>query len=333
MFSNTYKKVLRDGENIYRHARYVIVIDSKGAVVEKIDRISGSLINVLAVIGPLVIDGTRVERSVRAEIGFGRTSPYTASEKMVKDINFRFPRRYVHSPLTEGEQFKLLHEIANQVQKVVDNDVMHRRRLTYLKNIHRDDSAEYGNGKFITIPSNFPLFMFAGLAKDMETREKGHLDEFVNNTKLRLSRLRCGTYSSSEMKRIKVAQYIAYLLSEAKYGEHIMSIIKEKLGKESGKVRVLFEQLLEAYSIVPSVNKDTLYLSLLKRYELIERYIISFFPLDVVTHPKREEKKSAHQQLRIDENRKTYRHAVDCLRVEVRPSLEAIQKHEQLHSG
>ncbi len=334
MHQATLNKAWQDGENLYRHARAVIVIDEQGLPVEVVDRVAGSLVNVLAILGPITIGTTDITRSVRAEIGFGRTSPYKLATKIICDEKLIVLPRKVYAPLDEQTQIGLFPVVTRLIQKIVDKEIAHRKRLTYYKS-HRPGSAEFGNGKFITLPSNLPLLMFACLAKDMQIRIHGHIEEVALRTKRRLGRFRYASYTPDELKRKKVAQLIAEIFAEAKYGMYMIERIRHLIGKETTKERALFELILEVFKITPSkeYSDQNLYLDLKDRYDSIESDLLAKFSLDTMTHPKRiiKNKKIREDKKRVKE-RKTktpvYKHASNCLRVEVRPSQEAIKQHD-----
>lgn len=333
MHPTTLNKAWQDGENLYRYARAVIVIDEQGSPVEVIDRVTGSLVNVLAILGPITIGKTYIDRAVRAEIGFGRTSPYKLAEKMIHDEKIVVLLRKVYLPLSEEDQLALLPVITRFVQKIIDKEIEHRKRLTYYKS-HRPDSVEFGNGKFITIPSNLPILMFVCLAKDMQTRVNGHIQEVAYQTKWRLMRVRYASYTPAQLRRLNAAQSVAEIFGDAKYSEYLLEIIRQKVGKVTTKERALFELILEVFNIVPSeeYTDQNIYFELKKKYGDLEIHLLDKFHLDTVTHPKRsiKNKKIREDKQRVKE-RKTktaiYKHANNCIRIEVRPSQEAIKQH------
>lgn len=321
MHSTTQKKAWKDGDTLYHHARAVIILNDKGEVREVKHKITGALVNVLAIIGPITLNGKYIRRAVRAEIGFGRTAPYKLAEARIRGERVRtFPRK-VYQPLTTEEELYLLPFITKVVQQVVDKEVMHWKRLTFTKSMH-SDSEVYTRGKFITVPPNMPVLSFLCLAQDMKTRTNGHLSAFASCTRLRLNKVRYATYSPKELKRIKAVQHTAYNLGEAKYGEHILGILRKKIGRVGSKARSLFEQILEVYKIQPhNKRNDSLYLGYKRIFtHLDERDLLANFALDVVTHEKRIARR---EQKKLP----TYRHACGCLRVEIRPSAEAVNNH------
>lgn len=332
MNSVTQRKAWQDGENLYRHARAVIVIDANGEVIEIKNMVQGWIVNVLAILGPMNVHGKLVKRTVRAEIGFGRTVPYKPAENSILGGRNRVAKRNVLKRLTGEEQRALLHVVVKTIQSVVDREVMHWKRLTYTKSMH-SDSIVYTRGKFITVPLDFPLLSFFCLAQDMKTRVNGHLSEFAARTRHGFEKVKYATYSPKELKRIKAVQYTANNLAEANYSEYMLDILRRKVGRLGSKSRALFEQTLEVYKIHPcNKQKDFLYLGYKDMFPpTTEKELLEIFPLDVVTHGKR---------VNMRERKKSpkYRHAERCLRVEVRPSKDAVARHgmqyqSQPHAG
>jgi hypothetical protein len=326
MHPTTVKKAWSDGDNLYNHARAVIVLNEKGDIVETIDRVKGFVINVLAILGPVFYNGEHLDRAVRSEIGFGRATPYMPAESNILGTRVWITDRAVVKPLSNKEEHKLLPAITKLIQHVIDKEVEHWKRVTYVKSRH-SDPVIYTRGKFITVPPDLPLLTFLCLARDMKTRTSGHLKEFADRTWLRLHRLRPPPYPPKKLKRLKSVQHTASNLNDAKYGTLALELIKNMLGKREGdKVRMLFEQILEVYKIAPDDKKlDMLYLELRQRFSHVnEEQALKTFPLDVVT----QEKRVAMREIKEPRKRPPkYRHAKGCIRVEVRPSKEAVEKH------
>lgn len=316
------RKAFGDGRILYRHARAVILLDASGEVVEIIHRPIGFLVNVVAIIGPHLVEDVLLNRVVRAEIGIGRTAPYTTSEtRSPQGILHRTQKRNAY-PLTEKEQSKLLPVIGKVIQKIIDVETSHRKRLTYFKN-KKADSQVYLIGKWITIPAHLTLLTFACLAKDMATRKSGHLKEVVNRTWLKLSGAKSLSYTPKQLRRLKIAQYTASVFHDARYGVHVFNWIRESIGKCSEKERALFEQIIEVFKLEPTQERDSHYLALLEYFgRNTEQQILRNFPLRVMISQKRIER-------REKKKKPEYRHAKGCLRVEVMPSQEALEKHRE----
>lgn len=333
----TIKKAWLDGKNLYNHARAVIILDKNGNIQEIIDRRKGYLVNVLAILGPVAVNGEVIEYSVRGEIGFGRTAPYTTTETEIDGAKekIRVTKRRVFLPLNEREEIFLLSHIQRIIQKVVDESVLHRKSITYWKSRH-SDSLIYRNGKFITVPSNMLILRFACLAKDMQIKKNGHLNEFASRTRLKLSRLKFWFYPTKRFRKLKSVNEIAYILGEAEYGEYVLEIIRKKIGKEGSKERVLFEQILEEFNLSPMVGKDIEYVNLLSKLGHLEKNLLETFYLEVNTHQKRIKKKSNYFQDELANRTKkgpAYQHATGCLRVEVNASEVAVDLHSKGHSS
>lgn len=325
MHPTSLQKARQDGENLYRYARAVIVIDEHGSVIEVINRVQGSLINVLAVLGPVKLPGNHhIARSVRAEIGFGRVTPYKQVETPLLGGRSAFKRRIVHSPLSHKDQVALFPVMCHVIQKVIDEEVMHRKNLTYFKN-KKENSPVYSNGKWITVPPDLTLLMYACLAKDLQTRLRGHIAELVMRTKINFNKLPYAVYPEKKFRRLKVAKFVASVFADASYGGYLLEIIKKKMGRLGTKHRALFEQVLEVFKIKPDPTKDLEYLRLREIFGNKEKEILRGFPLDVMTQGKRVERR----EIKYGKPPK-YRHAENCLRLEVRPSQAAIKRHAMI---
>lgn len=75
------QKVVSDGLKMYDLARYVIVLDEEGQVIEKFDNAPfGGTVDCLVVLAPCMYSGTLIEKTVVLEIGFRRFVPYAQAE-------------------------------------------------------------------------------------------------------------------------------------------------------------------------------------------------------------------------------------------------------------
>ena len=323
MTAVSYEKAVRDGRTLLNHARAVIVLNNQGDVANILYRDSGSLLNVIGILGPVYHKGTTIALAVRSEIGIGRAVPYKASEKRLHQDRLRTPSRKSF-PLSYEEMRKILREIIEVIQRLIDKDVMHWKNLTYIKSRRYEDSQIYKCGRFITMPNDLEHLKFLCLARDIETRVKGHLQEFIEHTKDKLIVAKSAYYPPSQIKRKWWAKEIAYNLEEALYGEYFFEIIREALGKEGSKLRSLFEQILEVYKIEPDAEKDREYLRLRNKYVHDEVLMLRDFPLDVMVHTKRVTLREKKYPKRVCP---TPRHAVGMLRLEVRPSDDAVKQH------
>lgn len=87
-------KVQADADRMYSHARYVIVLDEKGCVLEARPnrREDDGVVDCLAVFAPVTYQGTYFEKSVVLEIGFRRFVPYATTEYTPGHSTLRGPR-------------------------------------------------------------------------------------------------------------------------------------------------------------------------------------------------------------------------------------------------
>ena len=162
----------------------------------------------------------------------------------------------------------------------------------------------------------------------MEIRVSGHLRQFIEYTKDKLIVARFAHYSLQQIKRKWWAQEIANNLYEAGYGEYFFEVIRSSLGQEGSKIRNLFEQIVEAYALEPKQGKDREYLTLRERFGNLEEETLKNFSLDVMIHGKR----VVLREKKYPRSSPLYRHARGSLRVEVRPSDGAVERHSKIQT-
>lgn len=311
----TIEKVIRDADSMYCHARYVIVLDECGAVTERINRSVGYLANYLVVIAP-VLYKNKLIYSIVMEIGISNCVPYQRVRWTFSGDDVRYgilPRKLI-AQLTNKKIIELLPIVSFALQGIVDVGVSHRKRLMWVKT--GKDKREMPIGIFITIPNNLSPLAYVCLEKDFTTRVEGHLSIVVQLIKDELNTLKFGYYPDKQLKRFKVVQNLAVVLSEARYSKLFLEVIRRSLGKETTKVRALFEQVIDLYKIQmsPMSEMDQLYFKLKDEWQNSRSSLVESFPISVQTHPKR------------DRNRML--RAKNCIRVEIHPSEEAIRaKH------
>lgn len=142
-------KVERDADTMYGNARYVIVLDEDGNVVEQRfnRRIDDEVVDCLAVFAPFTYKGARLERVLVLEIGFRRFVPYAQTEhrlgastrrgpvlrfrkgeerkprtkvKANKKRAYQIPARIPIARLTDDALFDIMPALAKGVQECVD---------------------------------------------------------------------------------------------------------------------------------------------------------------------------------------------------------------------
>ncbi len=332
----TLAKVIRDGENMYCEARHVIVLDERGEITYEEYRPTAYTGNYIAVFAPTVYKGEEIRLAVALEIGFSRSVPYQWFEKWHdgKKVTRTFRRPIIK--LSDEEVIHLLPTLSRAIQHIVDQDVSHRRNLIYHTSTtpyggKAKKGKELASGKFITVPNDESVLVFACLAKDSEARNKIQLSEFVSMTNKRLSKLKYAYYPKGELKRFSGVQETAEILVEADYPLHFAEVIRRKLGKETGKVRSLFEQIVEVFEIKfkeTTYEKDLLHASLSQVLNGKTKNILGRFNISVTNHPKRD----ADKLLYAEEHGHNPAHAVNCIRVEILPSREAIEKTHPVQS-
>ena len=323
----TVEKVRRDGENMYCESRYVIVLNEEGAVVETIDRQTEYTGNFLVVLAPVTYDGEFLPLCVVLEIGLSRSVPYQQFEKKFTNHKFAIKSRRPIAKLNDKTIIYLLNKISVALQQIVDADTAHWQNLVHYTKMTPDGKLAKGgkvvsSGKFITVPKDEDLIIYICLLININARSKGHLHEFVQITKEKLVRLPFASYPKKDLKRLKVAQEIAYVLGEAKYPKLFLEIILDKLGKPGTKFRNLVEEIIDYFQIpINEDDPDKFIVAYLKLHEIYEDhgYLVSKFKTEVVTHPKRENRKKNYKY-------KGKPHGKEHMRLEILPSKEAISK-------
>ena len=314
------RKARNDGDTVYHHARAVILLGKTGEVTSVVHRPIGYLVNVIAIVGPYCLGGVLIDKVIRAEIGVGRTVPYSRSERRINDDVLHIIQSRKAYPITDQDEERLLPTILEVIQEIIDVETAHRKRLTYFKN-KKSDSQVYVNGKWVTVPEHLKRLAFACFAKDMAIRKSGHLKEVVDHTWFKLTRIRFTSYTPKQLKRLKAVQYIASVLYEANYGQYVFNWIRDRIGKLTSKERALFEQIVDVFNLEPQQVKDIEYLALRNFFgEKEEKQILKDFTLQVKISKKRIE-------LRERRYKPIYRHATGCFRVEVMPSPQALESH------
>ncbi len=326
----TTAKVIRDGEKMYCEARHVIVLDENGEVSYEENRPSAYTGNYIAVFAPIVYKGEEIRLAIALEIGFSRSVPYQWFEKWYGKKKVTTTVRRPVVKLTDEKVISLLPTLSRAIQHIIDQDVSHRRNLIYHTSTtpyggKGKRGKELASGKFITVPKDESVLIFACLAKDSEARHRVHLSDFVRITRKRLSRLKYAYYPKGDLKRFSSVKKTVEILLDADYPAHFAEVIRRKLGKETEKVRSLFEQIVEVFEIKfkeTTYDKDLLYASLFQVLNGKAKDILGRFSLSVTNHPKRD----ADKLLYAKEHGHNPAHAVNCIRVEILPSQEAIEK-------
>lgn len=324
------EKVRRDGERMHDEARYVIILNKEGNIEGEIDRSEGSTGNYIVVLAPVNYKNHTIDRSVVLEIGLGRSVPYNQFRTGPSNTSDAITYRCPVAKLADEKVIDLLPKLGQVIQSVVDEDISHRRNLIYYTSMTPfGDLSKIGkevpNGKFITIPNEESILVYSCLSKDIELRSKTHLSLFVKIIKRSLGNLKHAYYPKGELKRFKVVKEIASVLKESNYPIHFIEIIRAKLGKETTKVRALFEQILEVFGIEPEESSDEKYLlykSLHKIWKERQKELMNRLAIKTISDSKRDVRKK--QYAKTSGNNQT--HAQNCIRVEVYPSEEAIEK-------
>lgn len=335
------EKVIRDGINMYNSARFVIVLNEKGEIVEKINGKHGFVGNFLVVLMPIVYKGINISLSVALEIGFGRATPYKQFEQTVEGETTTIKARVPVIQLSESFVIKILPLLTETIQLVVDSNVSCRKRTTFVKK-NKGRQEILTTGSFIKIRHEEEVLSYVCLARDFETRVNGHLNRFAKNIICRLALLisKSSYYSDAELKKKRVrgelvALTIAVAIQESNYPTYIMEIVRDKIRKIDNSAKQyteLFDQILRVFKVViPSTNmkEQRLYVDLDQKFRKRIAEFLKVFPLKIFFDIKRTKKR----ELRRMEEKKcpTLVHSKDCIVVEVKPSRELLLKRGELN--
>lgn len=147
------EKVVRDADVMYSNARYVVVLDKFGNVLEQRPnrRFDDEVVDSLAVFAPFVYKGVELERVLVLEIGFRRFVPYAQAEhrlgastrrgpvvrfrkgeerkprtkiKRGKKRAFSIPTRVPIAKLTNDALFDIMPALGRGIQECVDSIVL-----------------------------------------------------------------------------------------------------------------------------------------------------------------------------------------------------------------
>jgi hypothetical protein len=274
------------------------------------------IISVIAVIGPVTIEGKKYRQALWAEIGIGRGTPYSGAEKTSGGQRDRVQPRQPMKVWTTEEEVRILPTLEATLQQITDvaSDSW-KYGVGWYKN-RKENPKLLLPGKFFTIPYNMPFTTHAVYENDLKKRIQGHVREFIHHTKLRLHACKYATYPDWQLRRLKAVKDIAANLGEARYGESILEHIKIKLGNPGTKERQLFEQILEVWKISAEKEKDTQLIALREQFQEIAPPKLS---VHVAIHYKRKERRE-RQATSYPKGKATYRHASKHLRFEVKVS-------------
>jgi hypothetical protein len=349
--------VKQDGITMYYKSRYVIVLDEHGTIVEKVNhrRIHSNKKNNLAthitVLAPVVYKNHRINQAVVLEIGVSVSTPYTRFEYTENKRREYYGPRMPVAHLSTEAQIKLLPDIFQVIQTVIDEELEHRATLidrTRTEQCKHDRVVLY-KGKSVTISKEDEVLIYALLKLDIEFRRKNHLNDIVWCIQTRLMKMKAGEYSEKELKRRKDVQEIAYYIAEGKFSSFILNEIRRMLGKPEGKVRHIFEQILEAFKIRPQQIYEVshLYETLHAKWSKIDPEIKKL-EISLKTQPKKDKRRLEAELRRLktakeksspmNKNGSISSKAKGCVRVVAYPSLGLVKKKHpeyahKLHGG
>lgn len=328
------EKVIRDGTNMYNSARFVIVLNDEGEIIEKINGKFGFVGNFLVVLAPVTYKGVYIPMSVVLEIGIGRATPYQQFEQKHNDGRITIKSRIPIAKLKNDFVIKILPLLAETIQLIVDSDISHRKRLIYTQK-KKGYTLIRSNGSFIKIKHEEEILFYVCHLRDIETRRKDHLNRFANHIIKNLTILfgKSNYYTDSELKKQKIknlfpASNIAYSVNEVQYPTHIMEIVRDKIIKRDKNKKgyiELFDQILRVYKIKILDTKtydQELYVKLNKKFGGIKERLLNKFPILIEVDIKRTLKR---KNMRLQQNKNPLlEQSKGCVVIQVKPSRELL---------
>lgn len=258
------QKVVDDGKRMYEHARYVIILDKKGSVIEHFENPPfNTIVDCLVVLGPVVYKGVSIALSVILEIGFRRFAPYKQTEYRVygkpkrtsrkkgvvknripvprakRGVIKAIPSRTPIATMTDTTRQHILGDIASGIQTCVDSIIETWGNSDPVQERENKcgEKYTYVASVFVRIPKQERLLCAAARFKETEFRlsNSGPLGTLAKKI-----RALCRQFIANNT-RSKTEQG-DYLQSSIKKS-HIIWRIKETLDKRI-KYRKFTEQMI-----------------------------------------------------------------------------------------
>lgn len=249
-FSNerapTVEKIRSDGIRMYCEARYVIILNEKGEVVETINRSITYTGNFLVILAPIIYNGWKVNLSVVLEIGFSRSSPYQQFEKWFDGKKVATKNRRPVCKLTDEKIISLLSLLSDTVKKIALEETSHWKSLTYVgeKNPFRSRNINWKCGIFASIPTDEEILCYAVYLLDIKTRSR-YLREKSFFIRFWLRNFKHVHYSRNQLRSYANAQKVAEMIMNAEYPKHYLQVVMDSL---SSKNKALVELCIRAFS-------------------------------------------------------------------------------------
>jgi len=290
------------GEN----SRVGLLAKQEFRVLQEISCPFGQQADYIVILGPAYVNGVLVEMALRLEIGLNRSVPYRQFEFRTRE-KVRAIKDRTHIPLSEAEVLSLLPQLANVIQRIVDERVLAWKKVHHTvkqgKHMQR-----YYKGLFFTVEKSEEILAYAFLLRNRICRNRDFLARLAGFVSTCLGGMRYASYSDKELRSYKGTKAIAGTIN-GRYTASQIATVQGMLGNPSkSKDRALFDEILRVFNIKfrQEEEYEKAFRRLDKKYARLKPEISKVFALDVATHPKR------------DKRRKT--HAQNCYRFEVQPS-------------
>ncbi len=283
----TVEKIRSDGIRMYCEARYVIVLNEEGEVVEKINRSITYTGNFLVILAPVIYKGWKVNLSVVLEIGFSRSVPYQQFEKWLGEEKVATKGRRPICKLTDEKVILLLSLLSDIVKIVALEETHYWKSVTYggEKNPARSRRIDWKCGIFASIPVDEEILCYAVYVLDIETRSV-YLKEKSFFIKFWFRNFKLAHYSRNQLRSFTGAQKVAEMIMNAEYPKHYLQVV---IGSLSSRNKILLELCVRAFSKEPKEGEEYKELEdLLKTPEPPALYTLlqSKFESNVVTEIK-----------------------------------------------
>lgn len=300
----TVDKVRRDGIRMYSEARYVIVLNEEGDVVERINRSITWMGNYLVVLAPVLYDGWKINLSVVLEIGLSRSVPYQQFEKKIDGKTVATKNRRPIVKFTDTKIISLTSILSQSLKTIALEETKHWKSVEYggkRKQVGRRIS--WKSSIFASIPHDEEILCYAVYLSDLETRFR-YLKEKVRFIKFWLKKYQFSYYSRKQLRSFAGAQKVAELLINAKYPTHHLHIILNNL---SHKHRELVELSVRAFSpeteeykeldeILKTPTAPSFYIFLHSRLKMLRNEIKNGWKLHGYVWEKRDANRKVHAQ-------------------------------------
>ena len=306
------EKVRSDGILMYYEARYVIVLDEEGNVVERINRSITYTGNYLVVLAPLMYKGWKINLSVVLEIGLSRSAPYKQYEKCFESERFAVKARCPVARLTDEKVIFLLPLISKQIKSIAVEETAHWKSVTFggrreTRGKRRSSHAiRWKCGIFASIPTEEEVLCYAVHLLDFETRVD-YLSQKVLFIEYWLRNYKQSSYSRKQLLSYAGAKKVADMVMDAEYPAHHLSVIVRGL---SPHIRDLFDLCIRAYSPLPKEGEEykeleeilgsappsDFYIFLHNKFELVRAEIKKGWRLHCYIWEKRDARRKTHAQ-------------------------------------